>query len=223
MTEPLTPQPKTKPVLLSLLTLLSGIVIGVGATLIAVKQEPTEHRPNFTPRMLEHLMRELKLTDEQTAVVEPIIESHKKQLDELFAEVRPKISAIYDSMNDEIAKVLDDHQKQILEEKKKETQNYFERMKKRRQGRPGERDGRSGPDGQRRGRDGERRDGEQRDGTRRDGPRRGDADNEQRLRQRPENRPGDPNSMHFPPQGPLDGPLLEGPPPEQPDAEEVEN
>ncbi len=140
MTESVKQQSKTKPVLFSLLTLLSGIAIGIGATLIFVKQKPIQPKRGFSGRMLEHLKRELRLTEEQKPVVDSIIQTHTVALDEIFSETRPQISAIVEEMNTEILQVLDDNQKQIWADRMKRMQENFERMRNR---------GRRGPGGRR--------------------------------------------------------------------------
>ncbi|MBC8379476.1 MAG: hypothetical protein H8E62_09895, partial [Planctomycetes bacterium] len=127
MSQTVTPQPKTKPVLLSLLILLSGIAIGVGATLIVIKQKPTPPRPKFNTRMLNHLMRELNLTEEQKAQIDPIIQSHMEELEKIRTEAIPKITLITEAMNTEILLLLDDHQKQIWTDQMKRMQARFER------------------------------------------------------------------------------------------------
>jgi hypothetical protein len=156
MTETLTQPPKTRPLLLSLLTLLSGIVIGVGATLIVVGPDEPVARPPVNKRMLDHLMRELELTEAQRQVIEPIITEHLAELDALRRQAQPKISAVIDNMYAEIARTLDDRQKKVLTVKMQRMQEFFDRMRSR--------GGRGGPgDGPRRGND-----------DRRDRPRRGD-------------------------------------------------
>ncbi len=213
MTEPLTPQSKTKPVLLSLLTLLSGIAIGVGATLIVVKQEKPDTSAKspewMTERMVMHIVRELKLPEEKEDELKPIIQKHMTAISVIREEARPKISAIIGEMNTEILETLDEEQKKAWEEIIERMKKRFEEIQKHRKGRgrpdgrgPGGRDGRGGPEGQRRGRDGEYR----------EGPRRGDGpDGQRRQRQWQGDGPRDPNSPHFRRRP------IEGPPPAKPE------
>ncbi len=161
MSQTVTPQPKTRPVLFSLLILLSGIAIGVGGTLIFIKQKPTPPRPNFNARMINHLMRELKLTEEQKAQIDPLIQTHMDEFEKIRTEAIPKITQITETMNNEILQLLDDNQKQIWADQMKRMRENFERMRNNRRGPrqgqgPGDgqwrrdRDG-SGPDGRGRG------------------------------------------------------------------------
>ena len=66
-TQPIIKSSKAKPVLFSLLILLSGIIIGAGATLIvlrqSIKNENFRMPEEFSRRMVEHLTQELHLTN----------------------------------------------------------------------------------------------------------------------------------------------------------------
>ncbi|MHC4553429.1 MAG: hypothetical protein ACYSUT_11800 [Planctomycetota bacterium] len=152
MTETLAPQPKAKPILFSLLILLSGIAIGVGSTLIAVKRKRPEPKSNFNSRMLGHLMRELKLTDAQKEEADAIIKTNMTELEELRSPFQAQMKTIIQEMNDEIFETLDDQQKEIWTVKMQEMKDRFEQMRKQRGfGGPGRGDGRGGQGGQGRG------------------------------------------------------------------------
>ena len=139
-------QPKTRPVIFSLLTLLSGIVIGAGATLIFVgppkKDAPPPGPEYFSRRMVEHLTRELTLTSEQQEQIRPVVETHIKTIDEYREEARPKIRQELDDMTNEIMALLDENQQQMWKDSIERMQQRFRESRQRR-----------GPgDGQRRGR-----------------------------------------------------------------------
>ena len=132
---------KTKPVLFSLLILLSGIIIGVGATVIvlrqSIKNENSRMPEEFSRRMVERLTRELHLTGDQRQQVKPIIEKHMKAMDQYRQEARPKIRQELEQMNDELMAIFDNTQQQIWKERIQRMQKGFPKMRRR-----GERDGR---------------------------------------------------------------------------------
>lgn len=195
MTENLIQQPKTKPVLFSLLTLLSGIVIGVGLTLMVIKpqtQDPSQKGPEWmSERMVSHIIRDLNLPEEKKAELLPIIQEHMQAIDAIRQEARPKITEIINDMNAGIMETLDDDQKLAWADQMDQMKKRFDRMRK------------GGPDGDRR----RRGDGNgQQDGERRrrgDGDGQGGPDGERRDKQRRYDGPGgDPNSPRRPRQRP---------------------
>lgn len=175
MTDNAIRQSKTRPVIFSLLTLLSGIVIGAGATLIFVGPPEGETIPPgpeyFSRRMVEHMTRELALTPEQQKAIQAVIEKHMTVVDQYRDEARPKIRQELDTMNTELLALLDENQKQMWKDSIERMQRRFREARERR-----------GP------RDGDRR-----------GPRdRGDRDRDNRERFRRGDGPGgDPNSPFF--------------------------
>ena len=130
-----------KPVLFSLLTLLSGIIIGAGTTFIVLgqseKKEESHGPENFSRRMIKGLTRELHLTDQQREHVKPIIEKHMKAMDEIRGQARPKIRQELEEMNDELMAIFDNTQQQIWKQRIKRMQKGFPQMRGR-----GEHDGR---------------------------------------------------------------------------------
>ncbi|MBL7214704.1 MAG: hypothetical protein ISS71_03385 [Phycisphaerae bacterium] len=154
MTSNVIQQPKPRPVIFSLLTLLSGIVIGAGATLIFVgpkqKDTPPPLPEEVSRRMIEHLTRELALTEEQQEKIKPVVETHMQILDELRDKARPEIRQEVDTMNNEILALLDENQQQMWKDSIERMQQRFREFRQRRG---------PGNDGQRR-RDGERRGGD---------------------------------------------------------------
>jgi hypothetical protein len=170
MTDNAIRQSKTRPVIFSLLILLSGIIIGAGATLIFVGPPPDETIPPgpeyFSRRMVDHMTRELALTPEQQKAIQAVIEKHMAVVDQYRDEARPKIRQELDTMNTELLALLDENQKQMWKDSIERMQRRFREARERR-----------GP------RDGERR-----------GPR--DSENRDRFR-RGEGPGGDPNSPFF--------------------------
>ena len=123
----------TKPVLFSLLILLSGIIIGAGATFIVLgqseKKEESHGPENFSHRMVKRLTRELHLTDQQQKQVEPIIKKHMKAMNEIRGEARPKIRQELEEMNDELMAVFDNTQQQIWKQRIERMQKGFPKMR----------------------------------------------------------------------------------------------
>lgn len=202
-------QPTSRAVIFSLLTLLSGIVIGAGITLIFVGLPSEESAPPgpeyFSRRMVAHLTRELGLTESQQAQIRNIIEAHMTVLDAIRDEARPKVRQELDAMNTEILALLDKNQQQMWKDRIERMQQRFREARQRRGRR----------DGDRRGRD---RDDRDRDRDRDDRGRFGRGDpNSPFYRDREQGRfgrrggDGDPNSPFFrrrrPPDGMRPGPM----------------
>ncbi|MBP8605288.1 MAG: hypothetical protein KBI46_05535 [Phycisphaerae bacterium] len=155
-------KPMFKPVLLSIVILVSGIVIGSGLTWLAL---PRPAMPELPPapefirsRMVERMAEELHLSVEQQEQIKPIIAKHMNAIDALRAEAQPKIRQEIEAMNEEILQTLDETQKQRWQEQIKRMQEGFRRMHRRG---PGEErrdrdEGRMGPGDDRRDRDDQR-------------------------------------------------------------------
>lgn len=160
--KPIAPARPLKPVLLSLLTLFSGILIGAGLTFIGMQrhipQKPEPGPEYFSERMMRHLAGELQLTDEQKAQLKPVIEKHFESMNQIRMEARPRISEEIKQMNDAIMAILTEPQKQLWEDRVKRMREMFPRE--------GFGPGR-GPGGRRRGPDGDDRRDEDNRGDRR--------------------------------------------------------
>ena len=141
LSQPIIKSSKAKPVLFSLLILLSGIIIGAGATIIvlrqSIKNEKSRMPEEFSRRMVERLTRELHLTPDQRQQVKPIIEKHMKAMHDIRTEARPKIRQELEQMNDELMAIFDNTQQQIWKERIERMQQGFPKMRGR-----GEHDGR---------------------------------------------------------------------------------
>ena len=126
-----------KPVLMSALILFSGIIIGAGLTLIITGDSGTQKSlppgPEYmSGRMVERIVRELKLSPEQHEQLKPIIQKRMKAMDDIRSQARPQINNELKLMNEEIIAILDEGQKQIWEDKVKKMQKHFTQMRQRR-------------------------------------------------------------------------------------------
>ena len=136
-TEQLPSASTLKPVLMSALILFSGIIVGAGLTLIVTGdsdiQKSLPPGPEYmSGRMVERIVRELKLSPEQHEQLEPIIQKRMKAMDDIRSQARPQINNELKLMNEEIIAILDEGQKQIWENKIKKMQEHFTRMRHRR-------------------------------------------------------------------------------------------
>jgi hypothetical protein len=125
-----------KPMLFSMLILVSGIIIGSGVTLMTAEQfrkKPVPPGPEYmSGRMIERITRELHLSPEQQEQLDPIVKQHMQAIDKIREAVRPQIADELKQMNDEIMAVLDEGQKQIWTDKIQRMQDNFPRMHQRR-------------------------------------------------------------------------------------------
>ena len=99
-----------------LIILISGIVIGGSSMLIfapkkLIKPPPG---PEFNSLiMIPPLRRELGLDPEQAEKIKPILDKHMQKLNTIRIEARSEIGETLKQMNEEIAAILTDEQKQI--------------------------------------------------------------------------------------------------------------
>lgn len=141
-----------KPILFSMLILISGIVIGAGLTLLITEIQNAQKKlppgPEYmSNRMVQRLIRELELSPEQQQQLKPIVSKHMRAIDEIRREARPRVSKEIKQMNDEILSLLNEPQKQLWLDRMQRMQDHFSRMRSRR-GPGGERNSgrRSRPD-----------------------------------------------------------------------------
>lgn len=145
-----------KPILFSTLILISGIAIGAGLTLIITGDSDTPKSlppgPEYmSVRMVERIVRELKLSPQQHEQLRPIVQKHTKAMEDIRQEARPKISSEIKEMNEEIIAILDERQKKIWQDKIQRMQEHFTRMRHRRSPDDGRRSGRDSNSQPRRG------------------------------------------------------------------------
>lgn len=96
--------------------LLAGIVIGGASMMILAPQMLIKPPPGpeFSPlMMIPPLRAELGLTDEQTEKIKPIMDKHMGKLNQIRMDARTEIGDTLKQMNDEIAAILTDEQKEI--------------------------------------------------------------------------------------------------------------
>jgi len=101
-------------VLLTAIIFISGLVIGAGGALIAVRREMLHvvHNPQEAPRRIAaHLQSKLGLSDEQTRQVEGVVRQRQAALQAIRREVQPQVEAELDLAADEIGQLLDDTQR----------------------------------------------------------------------------------------------------------------
>lgn len=138
-----------RPVLFSILTLISGIVIGAGLTLIitgdsGVSQSLPPAPEYMSRRMVERIAKELQLTPEQHGQLAPIVQKHTKAMEDIRKQARPEINNELKLMNEGILSILDENQRQIWKDKIQRMQEHFSKMRHRRGSGGRRRDG-SGP------------------------------------------------------------------------------
>lgn len=68
-------------------------------------------RQSMEERILEHIDREVSLTDAQKQSILPLIKEHVSKGEKLHASVRAQIDAVMAEMDDSIAEMLDPRQK----------------------------------------------------------------------------------------------------------------
>jgi hypothetical protein len=96
--------------------LLAGIVIGGALMMILAPQMLIKlpPGPEFSPQiMIPPLRAELGLTDEQTEKIKPIMDKYMSKLNQIRMNARTEIGDTLKQMNDEIAAILTDEQKEI--------------------------------------------------------------------------------------------------------------
>lgn len=105
-----------KLILSAMVILLAGMVIGSAATVIIVKSTRI-NRPKSPERgpeqMAKHIKNSLKLTDEQSLEIVPIIEKHLQVLWYIRMGARPVITDQLNEMKDEIEPLLNEDQQKL--------------------------------------------------------------------------------------------------------------
>lgn len=96
-------------VLLALVLLVSGAVIGSGATLIVVNRvvrHRLRHPEELPGRAVARLQRPLDLTDQQVEQVRSIMREHLTRLQALRRQWQPQLEAELNSLEKDVAAVL---------------------------------------------------------------------------------------------------------------------
>ena len=103
-----------RPLMLSAI-FLSGLLVGVGITLLAVRQGMLYgiHHPEEMPvRVVARLRRPLSLSDEQADRIESIIRQRQVHLQEIRRRYQPEVEAELEQIYQQIRESLDDQQRE---------------------------------------------------------------------------------------------------------------
>jgi hypothetical protein len=104
---------------LLLVIFFSGLVVGVGVTLLAVRQGMLYgiHHPEEMPvRVARRLRGPLNLSDQQAGEIESIIRQRQSHLQEIRRRFQPEVEAELEQVYEEIGKILDDAQRERWEQ-----------------------------------------------------------------------------------------------------------
>ena len=109
-----------------LITLMTAAALSLGGLAYLQAKEPGEHKhPHHGPKMhkmgnpLEHLSKDLDLTDAQKAQVQPIIDQTKPQLEAIHKEAMEKKHALLENASTQIRPLLTPQQQQKFDAMKK--------------------------------------------------------------------------------------------------------
>lgn len=110
-----------------LITLLAAAAVSLGGLTLLQAHEPGEHKhephgPKMHHKMknpLEHLTKDLELTDDQKAKVQPIIDQAKPQIEAIHKEAMEKTHAVMESTGAQIRPLLTPQQQQKYDAMKK--------------------------------------------------------------------------------------------------------
>jgi hypothetical protein len=128
-----------------LVILVAGIIIGGSSMLIFAPDKLLQPPPGpefNSLRMIPPLSRDLGLTPEQAEKIKPILDKYMQKLNTIRSEARTKIAGTLKQMNQDIAAILTDGQKQLWQHEIDRLQSEL-----RPRGGPGPRggEGRGGP------------------------------------------------------------------------------
>ena len=105
---------------------MAAAALSLGGLVYLQAKEPGEHKhPHHGPKMhkmgnpLEHLSKDLDLTDAQKAQVQPIIDQAKPQIEAIHKEAMEKTHAIMESTGAQIRPLLTPQQQQKYDAMKK--------------------------------------------------------------------------------------------------------
>lgn len=110
-----------------LITLMAAAAVSLGGIALLQAKEHGEHKhEHHGPKMhkmmgnpLEHLSKDLELTDAQKAQVQPIIDQAKPQIEAIHKEAMEKTHAIMESIAAQIRPLLTPQQQQKYDAMKK--------------------------------------------------------------------------------------------------------
>lgn len=117
-----------KSILLGMVILAAGIAIGASITFIRLSRpipQPQREPEIAAEQTLRQISRELNLSPQQRQQLEPIFQKHFRILNDLRAQVRPRIVAQLEQMNEEIFSVLDEPQRQLWQQRIRRLGEHF--------------------------------------------------------------------------------------------------
>ncbi len=115
-TNPMRPS-QSKPwlrLLLLLIIFLSGVIVGTGGTLLAVRQRVLHriHHPEEMPAIVAARLRhKLGLSDKQVEQVETVLRNRQDDIQAMRREFQPQLEGQLDQLAAEISEILDDEQR----------------------------------------------------------------------------------------------------------------
>ena len=110
-----------------LISITTAAALSLAALVYLQAKEPGEHGPHPGPgphhlmmeNPLEHLSKDLNLTDDQKAKVQPIIDQARPQLAAIHKEAMEKMHAVMENAGNQIRPLLTPQQQQKLDAIKK--------------------------------------------------------------------------------------------------------
>ena len=117
---------------------VSGGVVGGGVGMMVTQQQFSDclrHPERMPERMMSMFRAELNLTDEQTKRVNDIVREHHEKIESIRAEVRPRFSAEFNAIHEEVSAVLTETQRIKWNEMRERFRKDFPRGKRERKDR----------------------------------------------------------------------------------------
>src|SRR5438045_8036615 len=120
-----------------LISITTAAALSLAALVYLQAKEPGEHGPNHNgpggphqtmEKPLEHLSKELNLTEDQKAKVQPIIDQTKPQLAAIHKEAMEKMHALMESAGAQIRPLLTPEQQQKYDAMKKAHEDMAKAM-----------------------------------------------------------------------------------------------
>ena len=119
------------------MTILAAGALSLGGLVYLQAKEPGEHGPKHEHgpgphhemgNPLEHLSKDLNLTDDQKAKVQPIIDQTKPQMQAIHQEAMQKMHALLESAATQIRPLLNPQQQQKFDAMKKAHEDMHKAM-----------------------------------------------------------------------------------------------
>jgi len=106
-----------------IITIMTAAALSLAGLIYLEAKEPDPHGPGGPHHMManpfDHLSKELNLTDDQKAKVQPIIDQTKPQLAAIHKEAMEKMQALMESTGAQIRPLLTPQQQQKFDAMKK--------------------------------------------------------------------------------------------------------